>query len=157
MKSSRSSVAADLIATVTACATVPSNAPRYSRAADPPAGHVNVYVYRIGAYPTLRTPAVVIDGKTLFDPPEGSYTVPPLASGGHTFTVDWAWDTGWPDLHSPVILENEPLYIKISGSFEAVPSKGPYMHELGSYATRIDMAVAEKEMAECCRYIAPKK
>jgi len=28
------------------------------------------------------------------------------------FKVDWAWDTGWPDLVFPIAVSAQPLYIK---------------------------------------------
>lgn len=138
-----------------ACATLPANAPKYSRAADPPVGYVNLYVYRIGAYPILRTPTISIDDKTLFDPVEHSYTVVSLPVGLHRFKVDWAWDTGWPDLVFSIVLSSRPLYIKISGSSAlqcvAGPCSGTY--ENWSYAHDVDPAVAETELVQCCRYI----
>jgi hypothetical protein len=133
-----------------ACATLPANAPKYSRAADPPAGYVNLYVYRIGAYPTLRTPTISIDDKTLFDPVEHSYTVVPLPVGLHRFKVDWAWDTGWPDLVFSIVLSSRPLYIKISGS---AVYDGSGTWEAWSYAHDVPPAVAETELVQCCRYI----
>ena len=135
-----------------ACATVPRHAPRYSRAANPPAGSSNVYVYRIGAYPILRTPTISIDGKAVFDPAEGSYTVVSLPAGQHRVKVDWAWDTGWPDLAFPIDVDAEPLYIKISGSYTNLGTR----FKAGSSAWRIEPAAAEVELAQCCRYVAPK-
>lgn len=132
-----------------ACATVPANAPKYSRAADPPVGYVNLYVYRIRAYPTLRTPTISIDDRTLFDPVEHSYTVVSLPVGEHQFKVDWAWDTGWPDLVFPITLSSRSVYIRISGSIEYVGAK---MYA-GSRAEDVDPAVAETELIQCCRYI----
>jgi hypothetical protein len=137
-----------------ACATVPANAPKYSRATNSQAGYTNVYVYRIGAYPTLRTPTIAIDEKTVFDPPEGSYTVMALPAGRHRFKVDWAWDTGWPDLVFPIVVRSEPLYIKISGSFSYA---GNSTYEAGSYARSVEPAAAETELEACCRYLPPKE
>lgn len=145
------SIAAILV--LAGCAIVPSNAPTYARAADPPQGETNVYIYRIGAFPILRTPTILIDGKRIFDPPEKSYTVVALPPGPHEFKVDWAWDTGWPDLTLPMSVDTQPLYIKISGSFTP---KGARVYEAGSYAQRVAPAAAEAEMAQCCRYLAPK-
>ena len=136
-----------------ACAGVPSSAPPYSRAPNPPTTSANVYIYRIGAYPTLRTPAIAIDGKKIFDPPEKSYTVVAIEQGEREFVVDWAWDTEWPDLKFPLhVVAGDALYVKISGSFE---STGGGI-EMGSVARLVPQAQAEAEMRECCRYIAPR-
>jgi hypothetical protein len=141
-------------AVLSACAVVPKNAPPYSRAPDPPPGTANVYIYRIGAYPTARAPTVAIDNKPIFDPPERSYTVIVLPEGRHEFKVDWAWDTGWPDLTFPVAVESQTsLYIKISGSF----TQSGLTYEAGSYARRVDQTAAELEMTKCCRYLTPKQ
>lgn len=142
------------------CATVPSNAPPYQRAAAPSAGEGNLYIYRVGAYPTLRTPAVVIDDARIFDPPEKAYTVVALAQGRHEFVINWAWDTGWPDLKFPIeIVAGQSHYIKISGSFE--PTRryvyGGFSYVAGSSAQELEPDVAEAEMQRCCKYIAPRR
>ncbi len=143
-------LALSLALSLTACATVPSGAPSYSRAANPPSPNANVYIYRIGAYPTLRTPTVTIDGKAIFDPPEKSYTFVTLAPGSHEFKIDWSWDTGWPDLAFPLVVEpSVPIYIKISGSF--TPNGTHYT--AGSVARAVQQPVAEQELSSCCRYV----
>ena len=151
MTSMHASVLAGFATLVVACASVPANAPKYARAASPRAGYANVYVYRIGAYPILRTPTISIDDKTVFDPAEGSYTVVSVPVGRHQFKVDWAWDTGWPDLVFPIVVSSEPLYIKISGSFTPTGLQ----FEAGSYAHGVEPAAAEAELVQCCRYVSP--
>jgi hypothetical protein len=104
-----------------ACATVPANAPAYARAPEPPEGLSNVYIYRIGAYPTLRAPMVSIDGRAIISPAERAYTVVALQPGPREVKVNWAWDTGWPDVAFTVDVEaGKPLYLKVSGSFDQV-------------------------------------
>jgi hypothetical protein len=139
---------------LTACASVSSRAPAYARAPNPPASSANVYVYRIGAYPTLRTPTIKIDGARIFDPPEKAYTVVTLEEGEHQFIVNWAWDTGWPDLEFPLqVRAGTPMYVKISGSFDASSSDANVM---GSLAQLVPEAAAEAELRACCRYMAPR-
>jgi len=138
---------------LTACATVPAGAPSYSRAVSASPGHENVYIYRLGAYPTLRTPAVAIDGHKVFDPPEKGYTVVSLETGAHELTVKWSWDTGWPNLTFPFnVTSTAPLYIKISGSFETI---GVGRFRVGSLLQVIPQTLAESELMSCCRYIPP--
>lgn len=135
-----------------ACATVPANAPAYSRAPDPAAGLSNVYIYRIGAYPTMRAPMISIDGRRVISPAERAYTVVALAPGLHQVEVNWAWDTGWPDLNFPIEVEADtPLYLKVSGSIE--PTGGGFL--AGSSTEKVPQAVAEPEMIACCRYVRP--
>ena len=142
-----------LAVVLVACATVPAGSPTYRRAPAAPPGKANLYIYRIGAYPTLRKPTISIDGKVIFTPPEGAYTIVTLEEGQHEFKVDWAWDTRWPDLKLPLEIESQDLYIKISGSFTR---SGFNEYEAGTYANRVDQTVAEREMAACCRYLAPR-
>lgn len=146
-------------ALLSGCASVPSGAPPYARAPEPPSGNTNVYIYRLGAYPTLRTPSIVVDGKKVFDPPEKAYTVITLEPGAHKFVVNWSWDTGWPDLEFPFeVRSGTPLYIKISGSFDYKGSdyRGR-IYEAGSLAHAVSMSQAEAELTVCCRYIPPSR
>lgn len=137
-----------------ACATVPANAPTYERAPEPPAGLSNVYIYRIGAYPTLRAPTVSIDGRAVISPAEKSYTVVALAPGVHDVQVNWAWDTGWPDLDFKIEVEaDKPLYLKISGSFD---NMGGGSFRAGSSTYQVPQDLAEREVVACCRYVRPK-
>jgi hypothetical protein len=136
------------------CATVPSNAPRYARAAEPPAGWSNVYIYRIGAHPTLRAPVIRMDGRAVFSPAERAYTVIPLEAGEHELMIDWPWDNASPDLKFPITVEaGEPLYIKIGGSI--LPSAFNVSHT-AAFAQRIPQPQAEGEMTICCRYVPPR-
>ena len=139
---------------VAGCAGVPRTAPAYSRAPDAPPGRANVYIYRIGAYPTMRIPTISIDGKVIFGPPEGSYTVVALPEGKHEFKVNWGWDTGWPDLDFPFSVESSARYLKLSGSYSP---RGDGGFEAGSFAQWMNQSVAEPEMTKCCRYLAQKK
>lgn len=136
-----------------ACATIPSDAPPFSRAAAAPAGLENLYIYRQGAYPTMRSPIVRINGKEIVSPPEGSYTVVPITPGTHTVLVEWSWDTGWPNLDFPIeVKPGESFYMKISGSFE----QSGLNYRAGSSASQVEPVAAETEMKTCCRYIRPR-
>jgi hypothetical protein len=138
---------------LSACATLPSDAPPYARAPDPPAGLSNVYVYRLGAYPVLRSPMIRIDGNAILSAPERSYTVIPLEPGAHEFQLEWSWDTGTPNLRFPFkVLEGAPLYLKISGSFEG----GYPGFVIGVSVEAIGQARAEAELTRCCRYMSPR-
>ena|SRR3569623_364460 len=139
---------------LTGCVSVPATAPTYTRAADPQGGQANLYIYRIGAYPTLRTPTIRVDGKMVFKPAERAYTVIPLSQGQHTVKVDWPWDTGWPDLEFPITMADQPLYVRISGSYTPSPSLWG-VDTMGSYAHKVDQPAAEAEITACCRYVAP--
>ena len=139
---------------LSACASVPSDAPAYRRLSDPDGGNSHLYFYRLGAYPKLRTPSVLVDSKLVFDPPEGAYTVVTLPAGMHTVKIDWSADTGWPDLEFQVTLQDRiSHYLKITGSSEMIGTS----IRAGSRVVRMPQNEAEKEIRECCRYIPPEK
>jgi hypothetical protein len=136
------------------CATIPLNAPPFSVAAAAPAGFSNVYLYRQGAYPTMRSPVITLDGKRVLSPPEGSYTVLPMSVGQHDVVIDWGWDTGWPDLDFKLdVEEGQTSYLKLSGSFETSGSQ----YTAGSMVHTMPEALAVAEMTRCCRYIRPEQ
>jgi len=78
-----------------------------------------LYIYRLDAYPRSRTSGILIDGNKIMDPPEKAYTWLHLPAGTHTVTVDWSWDTGWPDLAFEIPIDaGTEHFLKITGSFE---------------------------------------
>jgi hypothetical protein len=68
---------------LSACVTIPCDASAYSRAPPAQGGKAHLYFFRQGAFPTKRVPAVLVDGKLIFEPPEGAYTVVALSAGTH--------------------------------------------------------------------------
>ena len=141
-----------------ACATIPIDAPLYSRAKDAPPHHQNVYIYRLNAVPILRTPTVSIDGVPVFDPPENAYTVLALPEGLHLLTAKWSWDVGFQRglVLTFTVTPTEPLYIRISGLCN-VAMLGGGGYRLCSSLQIIPQSQAEYELAYCCRYIAPNR
>jgi len=147
------SFAMAMLLLVGGCATVPSDAPAFTQAPAPNSGQGLVYIYRVGAYPTMRTPDILVNDKLLFAPPEKSYTWVHLPVGTNKITVDWAWDTGWPDLSFEInVTEHAPVFLRLSGSFENLGRQW----RAGSKATGLAPAVAERELAECCKYVPAK-
>ena len=132
---------------------IPLGAPPYSPAPEAPAGFSNIYLYRAGAYPTQRSPVINIDGKRVLSPPEGSYSVLPLAEGVHAIEVNWSDDTGWPDLDfSLEVKAGETQYLKLSGGY----SYDSQQSTMGSVVDRMKPDFAIAEMTSCCRYISPE-
>lgn len=135
------------------CAMIPLEAPAYLPAPEAPAGFSNIYLYRKGAYPALRSPVINIDGKRVLSPPEGSYSVLPLAVGVHAIELNWSDDTGWPDLDfSLEVKSGETQYLKLSGSYSYDQQKST----MGSVVDRMSPVYAIPEMKLCCRYIRPE-
>lgn len=106
-------------------------------------------VYRINAYPTLRTPKVMVDDKLMFRPKQKTYAEMDLPAGRHHFVVNWAFDTGWPDLEFDIeVKPGETTYVQISGSWTRV---GPYTHEAGSIAYEVDPVKGAEDVRTCCK------
>jgi hypothetical protein len=133
------------------CATVPSSAPAYQREAAAQGDLVNVYIYRVGANPTKRTPTIYVDEKEVFDPPEYSYTVIRLAPGKHSVATKWSWDTGAPNLSFVVeVPKTTSYYLKLTGDFKATG----LTYKTTSLARHVEPEVAEAELKNCCKYIS---
>ena len=105
-------------------------------------------VYRINAYPTLRTPKVMVNDRLMFRPKQKTYAEMDLPPGRHRIAVDWSMDTGWPDLGFEVeIRPGETKYIEISGSF----TRNGYEYAAGSVAREVDPAKGAEDIRTCCR------
>jgi hypothetical protein len=147
------------------CATIPRDAPPYSRAPDAPPRHQNVYIYRLNT-PSyfglqLRTPAIAVDGFPVFDPPENAYTVLALPEGIHQLTSEWSWDLNFfpKSIVLPItVTSTEPLYIKIGGQCLVAALDLSFLgssHRICTSLQIIPQSQAESELTSCCRYIAP--
>jgi hypothetical protein len=135
-----------------ACATVPADAPAFSRAAAAPAGFENLYIYRPPGPPIYGSPSIKIDSNEVASPPSWSYTVIPIASGQHTVLIDWGWWSGWPALDFPIqVKPGESLYLRIGSDLDF-----SFMYDTRrSEAQEVESTVAEREMKQCCRYVRP--
>lgn len=106
-------------------------------------------VYRINAYPTLRTPKVLVNDRLMFRPKQKTYAEMDLPPGRHRIVVDWSMDTGWPDLGFEVeIRPGETKYVEISGSLTWT---GAYEYRAGSAAREVDPAKGAEDIRTCCR------
>jgi Protein of unknown function (DUF2846) len=147
------------VAGLAACASLPTDAPPYSQAPTAPEGYATIYFYRVGAYPTLRKPDVLVSGKRVYEPPELAYTWIHAKAGERQIGVEWASDTKWPRVDvKQAIASGATYYIKISGSFEnkGVTSYNTITHILGSSARLVPTKEAEVELANCCKYVKPE-
>jgi hypothetical protein len=101
-----------------ACASVPLDAPPYTRAPAPPPGSSHLYVYRpASSYPSARSPSIVVGDKVFGSLPVGGYTLITLPPGTHRVKIDWPRDLPWPDLELDVTLPDQgSAYLKTSGA-----------------------------------------
>lgn len=133
------------------CVTIPKDAPPYTRVDNPPTGYTHVYFYR-PPRPLLFVPSVLVDDKLIFEPPSGSYTLITLPAGSHTVNIKWDWADN-PDLEFPIdLIAGDSIYIKILTTHE----QHGFTLIYGSVAQPVPQDEAEKDLIQCCRYIAPK-
>jgi hypothetical protein len=162
---SRAAVLAVCGAAAVACATIPASAPPYSRAPDPGAGMANVYIYRTGLQGNCQkigAPALFVDGHAIYNLVDGAYTVVPLPSGTHKLRV---WASGaCPDLEFYLdVGAGQSQYVRFSGSYgsESVPyARGGLPGAAWVARARADQVAepaAERELAECCRFLPAEK
>lgn len=170
MKRTRTLLMLLVLGSLSACASVPFDAPAYSRAPAAQAGQSNLYIYRTGAFPKARTPSVIVDGKRIFDLPEDAYTMLTLPSGQHKVEMTWALDVRLPNRRVLVILGDQGAqYLKITGDFDFQPGSFEEEvlvdmtagvlshHQMHSWLVEMPQDAAEREMRDCCRYLAPEK
>lgn len=139
-----------MLAMLSACATIPANAPAFSPAAEAPPGTANVYIYRTGAYPLLRGITVHVDHRELATFAEGAYTVVPLQAGSHEMRVSWPIDVLVPPLRFPIEIRGDsPRYVKITSRVGGF-TPGSVVVE----AISPPQPIAEAEMRACCRLIS---
>lgn len=120
-------------------------------AVDAPA---RLVVYRINAYPTLRTPKVMVNDRLMFRPKQRTYAEMELPAGRHDIVVNWSRDTGWPDLAFAIdIAPGETKYLQISGSYTRGPTTGiaTFEYEAGSMAYEVDPEKGAEDIRTCCK------
>jgi hypothetical protein len=131
-------------------ASLPSGTP--TTRTDAPPGAVatgRLVVYRINAYPTLRTPKVMVDDKLMFRPKQKTYAEMDLPAGRHNVVVNWSMDTGWPDLVFEIeIAPGETKYLQIAGSFTPT---GLNRYEAGSAAYEVEPEKGAEDIRTCCK------
>jgi hypothetical protein len=161
----RAAVPLVFMATFVACATIPANAPPYTRAPDPGAGMANVYVYRSGLEAwcqKLGAPALFVDGRAIYDLVPGAYTVVPLDAGTHKLKLS-SGTGACPDLEFYLHVDaGQSQYVKFSGSYgsESVPvgngsTRAAWVGR--AWAAPVPEPIAERELTQCCRFLAADK
>ncbi|MBS0225945.1 MAG: DUF2846 domain-containing protein [Proteobacteria bacterium] len=105
-------------------------------------------IYRLNAFPSMRTPQLRIDGKDIGRPKEKTYIELDLPPGSHRIEVLWAKDTGWPSLDFQLIVQmGQVTYFKLTGSYEKIDGMTRW---LGTSMEPIDPSSAAQEIATCC-------
>jgi hypothetical protein len=155
---------------LSACTTVvvPPDAPPYRRAPPPQAGLSNLYIYRTGAFPKARAPSVRVDGKRMFDLPEGGYIMLTLPAGPHRVEIAWALDVRLRNRRVLVNLGDQGAsYLKITGEFDFRPGSAEEEllvgmtadvlshHQMYSWLVEMQQEDAERDLRDCCRNLAP--
>jgi hypothetical protein len=140
------------------CASIPANAPAYSRAADAGDGRANVYVYmrkihgdNLCSMACLRT--LFVDGRPAFDLVPGAYTFVSLAAGTHRLQLV---SSGGPGMEFYLPVEGgRSQYVRIRDRRTAVTlPDGTLVGGIETRAEGIAEPEAEAELSACCRYVA---
>lgn len=138
-------------------APAPPQAPATMQTVDPADVDApgRLVVYRINAYPTWRTPKVMVDGRLMFRPKQRTYAEMELPAGRHSIVVNWSRDTGWPDLDFAIdIKPGETKYLQISGSYSRpVPTRGmiAFEYKVRSVAFEVDPEKGAEDIRTCCK------
>ena len=136
------------------CSALRSKGPSFELAPEAKSDKLSVlYIYRVGAYPTLRAPDISVDGQKIFSPSEEDYTWVYLPKGKHYVKFDWDWDTGWPDIDFVIDLtDRKEFFLKVTGSYTP---KSDGTAEASSIARVISPENAKVELKHCCGYRKP--
>ena len=150
---------------LTACATAPSSAPKFSDVNVPmAAGDKGVLVmFRKTTKPYLYNMQVNIDGAPTLELPNGSFSWVELSQGNHNVTIDWPFLSGMPSTSFPVsIVSGETQYIElnsdVSVSMSVSLSSGASSSSVGGASGSnsgliLTKSEAVKELTECCQYV----
>jgi hypothetical protein len=140
------------------CASIPANAPAYSRAPDAGDGRANVYVYRRqvdgeNLCTKARKQTLFVDGRPAFDLLPGAYTFVSLGAGSHRLQL---LSSGCPEMEFYVLVEGgQSQYVRIRDSKVVVHlPNGRLVDGLETRAETIAEPIAETELTACCRYVA---
>jgi hypothetical protein len=141
-----------------ACASIPANAPAYSRAPDAADGRTNVYVYRrqvdgenLCTKARLRT--LFVDGRPAFDLLPGAYTFLSLGAGQHRLQLR---SSGCPEGEFYLHVEGgRSRYVRVRDSRIVVTlPNGLTASGIETVAEEIAEPIAESELQACRRYVA---
>lgn len=150
---------------LSACATAPSSAPRFSDVNVPVASDPKgvLVVFRKTTKPYLYNMRVDIDGIPTAELPNDTFSWVELSEGKHDVTIDWPFLTGMPSTTFPVSIEaGQTQYIELSSdvsvSIGVSVGSGGSSTSVGSAAgsnsgLSLSKAEAVKELTKCCQYV----
>ena len=150
---------------LTACATAPSSAPKFSDVNMPVAtDHKGVLVvFRKTTKPYLYNMQVEIDGMPTAELPNDTFSWIELSEGKHDVTIDWPFLSGMPSTSFPVsVVSGETQYIELSSdvsvSIGVSVGSGGSSTSVGSAAgsnrgLSLSKAEAVKALTQCCQYV----
>jgi hypothetical protein len=136
-----------VVVVLAGCALIPVDGPGYTAAPPSEHGDAIIYLYRQTAIPLCCTPTVYMDDLEIFSPPKNSYTSIYVREGQHKLVIDWAWRIA-SDLHCNLSVKpGESYFIRIEVSFSYPSDRAE--------VTIVQETEAERELQQCCRYLAP--
>ncbi len=150
---------------LSACATAPSSAPKFSEVSMPvaPSDQGVLVVFRKTTKPYLYNMRVDIDGAPAVELPNDTFSWVQLSEGDHDVTIDWPFLSGMPSTSFPVsIVSGETQYIELSSdvsvSIGVSVGSGGSSTSVGSSAgsnrgLSLTKLEAVKELTQCCQYV----
>jgi len=141
-----------LMVVLAGCALMPVDGPPYTAAPPSVHGDAIIYLYRTKAYPLCCRPTIYIDNVTIFEPRQNSYTWIYVQQGQHKLSIEWAWTTAIADEHCNLVVKpGEAYFIHLRSSSFPFPLGSRDVVRL----KLVDEPEAERELQQCCRYVAP--
>jgi hypothetical protein len=151
MNNPNKSLAYLLIAMIfTACATS-QTAPSFSAAPTPvvDGDYAVLYIFRIYAQPTAWPAYLQIDGQEVVSLNQEGFTWVKVKAGPHKFKHGWPALAGMPAVNFEHTL--------VAGTTYAFQMHGTSAIDgLETQMQNVEIEVATKQMAACCRYVPPK-
>jgi Protein of unknown function (DUF2846) len=142
------------IALIAGCATVPSDAPRFSPAPAPPEGYATLYIYRLGAPPLPEAIKISVNGQPVLQIPERGYTWLHVRAGTYAVLGEWPRTafglvSGAVVSATPSVDAGKSYYFRVTGNVS--PTFGGLLVSKG-IAQRPPEAGAV-EINACCSYM----
>ncbi len=137
---------------ITACTSIPTDAPIYSKAPDANYGFATLYIYRLGNPESVRTPDIILKEKVVAKLPTGAYTWLHVPIGKYPVKIRWGFMNDTPDLDFDIVVENGQEYFLRVKDEVAINSEEAILSIESGYVLK-NMAVQELEA--CCKYVSP--
>ena len=148
-----------LLLLLSACQTVPRDAPSFTPAPPAPPGYGTLYLYRLDAPPYTGLIYFSVSERRIFAAQEQAYTWVHIKAGEHSVFAEWPAQPGWksPPAAKVKVTEGASTYVRAEGAVKWRPPSWttPAGINMNSMLTLIPPERASAELVVCCRYVRP--